>query len=382
MDEKALITEITGATEPPAPARRDWRIGCIGSGFIMKDCHLTAYRDMGFNPVAIASRTRGNAEACAELRGIPKVYDDWRALLEDDSLEIIDIAFPPHIQLDIVREAVKRPNIKGILCQKPIAMSLADCREIVRLGETAGIKIAVNSNMRYDQSMRALKYILGKGLLGTPVLGTIEMRAIPHWQDFLKEYDKLELFGMGIHHIDVFRYLFGDPESITAVCRTDPRSQFPHVDGITQYTYKYEDGMMATSLDDVWAWPNEPCEKDIYIKWRVEGTQGMATGAIGWPVYPARQPSTCRFTCKEYPNKWIEPKWDTVWFPDAFRGTMSSLMCAIENGEEPEISAADNVKTIACVEACYKSIKEERTVKLADVLASGMTGGRRGGIIC
>ena len=43
----------------PLPERKDWRIGCIGSGFIMNDCHLVAYSKAGFNPVAIASRTRG-----------------------------------------------------------------------------------------------------------------------------------------------------------------------------------------------------------------------------------------------------------------------------------------------------------------------------------
>ena len=208
-----------------------------------------------------------------------------------------------------------------------------------------------------------------KGLLGAPVLATVEMRAIPHWQEFLKQYDKLELFGMGIHHIDIFRYLFGDPERITALCRTDPRSQFPHTDGITQYTFQYKNNFMATSLDDVWAWPDEPCEKDIYIKWRVEGIDGMAIGTIGWPKFPEREPSTLRFTFKSYPNQWIEPKWDTVWFPDAFVDTMSSLLCAIEEDTTPEISARDNIKTIACVEACYRSIAEERSVTLEEILS-------------
>ncbi len=367
-DLKTLTQKIVDATLAPLPRRKDWRIGAIGAGFIMKDCQLVAYRDMGFQAEAIASADRAQSEAVAKEFGIPKVYDGWMELLQDDSLEIIDIAIPPHLQLEVVREAVKHPNIKGILCQKPISMSLADTREIVRLGDESGVKIGVNSNMRYDQSMRALKYVLDQGLLGAPVLGTIEMRAIPHWQEFLKSYDKLELFGMGIHHIDIFRYLFGDPDRITTVCRTDPRSQFPHVDGITQYTYQYDNGFMATSLDDVWAWPGDPCEKDIYIKWRVEGTDGMATGTIGWPLYPAREPSTFKMTCKAYPNTWIAPSWDTVWFPDAFRGTMSSLLCAVENGTEPEISAGDNINTIACVEACYASIREQKTVKLADIL--------------
>lgn len=360
--------KLVAATRYPSPARKDWRIGCIGSGFIMADCHLVSYRNAGFNPVAIASRTPAHAQAVGQRHGIPKVYDTWQELLEDDSIEIVDIAYPPDQQLGIVREAVKQPHIKGILCQKPLEMSLERAREIVRLGEENGKTIAVNSNMRCDQSMRALKYLLDSGELGEPVLATIEMRAIPHWQEFLKQYDKLEIFGMGIHHVDSFRFLFGDPAEITCVCRTDPRSKFPHVDGITQFTFKYDNGVMATSLDDVWAWPEEPCEKDIYIRWRVEGTEGMAEGTIGWPAYPEHCPSTIRFTSKNYPHRWIEPSWDTVWFPDAFEGTMSGLLRAVEQGCEPEISARDNVHTIACVEACYRSIAEKRTVALSELL--------------
>ena len=360
--------KLIAATKYESPARKDWRIGCIGSGFIMADCHLESYRNAGFNPVAIASRTPANAKAVAERHNIPKVYDTWQEMLKDDSIEILDIAYPPDQQLEIVREAVKCSNLKGILCQKPIEMSIENAREIVRLGEENGKAIAVNSNMRCDQSMRALKYLLDTGELGEPVLATIEMRAIPHWQTFLQEYDKLEIFGMGIHHVDIFRFMFGDPAEITAVCRTDPRTKFEHVDGIVQFTYKYDNGIMATSLDDVWAWPEEPCEKDIYIKWRVEGTEGMAQGTIGWPKYPDRCPSTLRFTSKRYPHQWIEPQWDTVWFPDAFEGTMAQLLRAVEKGAEPEISARDNVHTIACVEACYKSIAEKRTVALSELL--------------
>ena len=359
---------LEDATLPVMPVKKDYRIGCIGAGFIMRDCHLVAYRNAGFSPVAIASRTPEHAKDVAQMHEIATTYDSWEELARDESLDIIDIAYPPDQQPQIVMEAVKNPALRGILCQKPIAMDLAGARQISALGEQYGKKIAVNSNMRYDQSMRALKKLLDLGELGEVVLATIEMRAIPHWQTFLTEYDKLEIFGMGIHHVDAFRFLFGDPDRITCVCRTDPRSRFPHVDGITQYTYQYGSGLMATSLDDVWAWPEDPCMKDIYIKWRVEGTEGMAEGTIGWPYYPEPVPSTLRFTSRNYPGQWIEPKWDKVWFPDAFEGTMASLMRAIEQDTEPEISAKDNVKTIACVEACYRSIQEKRTVTLEEML--------------
>ncbi|AZN43082.1 Gfo/Idh/MocA family protein [Paenibacillus albus] len=360
--------DFAAVIKPEMPLRKDYRIGCIGSGFIMRDCHLVAYQDAGFNPVAIASRTYENAKAVAELRGIPKVHRTWEELVRDPEIEILDVAFPPDKQLEVVREAVKQPHIRGILCQKPLAMNSREAREIVELCEAAGIKIAVNSNMRYDQSIRALKAILDRDLLGQPVLATIEMRAIPHWQAFLEQYDQIEILNMGIHHIDSFRYLFGDPEKVTALTRRDPRTQFPHIDGISQYTFQYASELMATSLDDVWAWPGEGTEKDIYIKWRVEGLDGMATGTIGWPKYPEHSPSTIAFTTRQAPNEWIRPEWDSVWFPDAFQGTMAQLLRAVESGSEPEIGGRDNLRTMAAVDACYKSIAEGRTVHFKEVL--------------
>ena len=371
LSQQRVIERLQQATVPQLPGKKDYAIGCVGAGFIMADCQLKAYRDIGLNPIGITSLCMEQSEGVARRYDLPKVYPGWRELVEDPEVEIVDIAVPPDVQFEVVRHAVKQKHIKGILCQKPVAMSLEGARQIARLGEEAGIPIAVNSNMRYDQSMRALKCALDLDLLGEPVLATIEMRAIPHWQEFLKQYPMLEIYSMGIHHVDIFRYLFGDPAKITALCRPDPRTKFPHTDGIVQFTYQYAGGLMATSLDDVWAWPGEPAERDTYIKWRVEGTKGMADGAIGWPKYPEHTPSTLRLASRDYPHRWLRPQWETAWFPDAFRGTMAGLLRAVESGREPEISARDNITTIACVEACYASIREERTVTLQEILDRG-----------
>src|SRR5712691_2989910 len=95
---------------PRLPRKMDFGIGAIGSGFIMRDCHLVAYNNAGFRTLAIASRTPAHARSVAEQHGIPRVYDTWRELLEDPAIEIVDIAFPPDQQLDIVREAVRHPD--------------------------------------------------------------------------------------------------------------------------------------------------------------------------------------------------------------------------------------------------------------------------------
>lgn len=355
---------------PKLPPKTDYAIGCIGSGFIMRDVQIVAYKKAGFNVAAIASRTPQNAKAAAEARGINLVYDTWQELLDDPRIQIVDIAYPPDQQLGIVREAVKRKHIKGILVQKPSAMNYAEAKELIKLCDDAGVKVSVNQNMRYDQSMRGLKSILDQGLLGTPVLGTIEMRAIPHWQTFLRDYDRLTLLNMSIHHLDVLRYLFGDPERIFCSVAKDPRTQFDHRDGIALYILEYASGFRASAWDDVWTGPvREGSEGDIYIKWRVEGLDGMAHGHIGWPKYgDSDSQSTLEFTSKKYPGMWFKPKWKEVWFPDAFIGTMAQLMTAIQNNTTPELDAHDNLKTMALIDAAYKSFETRNSVAVADMM--------------
>jgi predicted dehydrogenase len=223
--------------------------------------------------------------------------------------------------------------------------------------------------MRYDQSMRALKSILDQGLLGRPVLATIEMRAIPHWQPFLRDYDRLTLLNMSIHHLDVMRYLFGDPERIFASATRDPRTAFPHRDGVVLYILEYANGLRASAWDDVWTGPvREGAPGDLYIKWRVEGEDGMAHGTIGWVKFgDSDSQSTIEFTTRQQPGMWFRPCWQERWFPDAFIGTMAQLMAAVQDGTEPEISGHDNLRTMALVEAAYRSIETRGSVAVAEI---------------
>ena len=355
---------------PQKPLRADFGIGAIGAGFIVRDVQLKAYADAGYRVTAILSRTPEIAREVAELRGIPRVYERIEDMLDDPAVEILDIAVPPDRQLEIVRQAVERGrHLKGILAQKPLAVTYQDAVEIVRLCRDAKITLAVNQNMRYDQSIVALKTLLARGDLGAPVLGTIEMRAVPHWQTWLREYRRLTLLNMSIHHIDCFRYLFGDPESIFVSVRKDPRTRFEHEDGISLYILEYADGLRATAWDDTWVGPRtERDDLKPYIKWRVEGTEGLAEGTIGWPHYPNRSPSTLTYTTAARPGLWITPRWPEVWFPDAFREPMTDLMNAIVSGTRPATDGVDNLNTMAIVEAGYRSIRERRAVPIAEIL--------------
>jgi predicted dehydrogenase len=350
----------------PMPRKRDFRIGVLGSGFIVNDCHLVSYRGAKFNPVAIASRTRGNAERVAERHGIKTVYDGYEQLLDDRSIEVLDMAVVPDVQLELIRGACERKTVKGILAQKPLAMNLEQAKEAVKLCEAAGIRLAVNQNMRYDPSVRATRRLLESGALGEPVFATIDMRGIPHFQPWQEALGWVTLRIMSIHHLDCLRFWFGEAERIFCSTLPDPRTKFAHTDGICTYTLEYSSGLRSVGIDDIWTGPaREGCPADISIRYRIEGTDGLAMGEVGWCKDPYTSPSTLRFARKG-DAEFNSVKLTGSWFPDAFAGTMAQLLVAIERGSEPAVGGRDNLKTMALVDAAYRSAADHRVVELRE----------------
>jgi predicted dehydrogenase len=374
QDEGMNVLELRYLPSLPGdPAR--YGIGVVGAGFIVRDCHLVAYKQAGFRVEAIHSRTRERAEEIAREREVPRVHATLEALLDDPAVEVLDLAVPPAEQVDLIRRILahgRRP--RGILAQKPLALSFMDACEVVASCQAAGVVLQVNQNMRYDHSVRALGELLARGVLGEPVLATIEMRAIPHWMPWSRGARSLSTYVMSIHHLDTFRYWLGDPERVLASTRPDPRTAFPHRDGINLTILEFASGARASAWDDVWAGPaREGAAADIGIRWRFEGTRGMARGTIGWPDWPQRVPSTIDYTTVEAPV-WHCPRWAEAWFPDAFSGTMAGLLSALERGVEPDIPGRDNLGTIALCEAVFRAATEHRVVLLDEITTSAAGG--------
>lgn len=351
---------------PPPPAGRELGIGAVGAGFIMRDCHLPAYAAAGYRVVGITSRTLEHARETAALHHVPRVYDTLEQMLADPAVEVVDVAVPPADQPGIIERILAKPGrVRGILAQKPLALDLATARGLVAACARAGVALQVNQNMRYDHSVRALKTLIERGDLGEPVLATIELRAIPHWMPWAEGGRSLSTFIMSIHHLDVLRYWLGEPERVMASTRPDPRTRFAHDDGINLYVLEFPGGGRASGWDDVWSGPaREGAAAASFVRWRYEGTRGLALGEIGWPGWPQRVPSTIDYTLADGKAQWQRPRWPEAWFPDAFAGTMGGLLDAIARDHEPDVSGHDNLKTIALCEAVLASAREHRVVRL------------------
>lgn len=345
----------------PEGKGRERGIGCVGAGFVMRDCHLVAYRRWGLNPAAITSRRREQASEAAALRGVPNVCETLAEMLALPEVEVVDVAVPPDQQRRVIEEVCRNGRfVKGILAQKPLGIDLREAAAIVEVCKQAGKRLLVNQNMRYDHSVRACKRLLDSGSLGTPVLATIELRAVPHWMPWQERQGWVSLRVLSIHHLDCFRYWLGEPERVYASVRSDPRTarRFEHEDGVCLYILEFPSGARALGCDDVWAGPGrEGAAADDFIRWRVEGTKGTAKGTIGWPSYPAHTPSTIDFTSTDWGATWFSPRWAEAWFPDAFAGPMAELLCCLETGVPSELDGAANLRTMALVEACYRSVR-------------------------
>ena len=109
----------------------------------------------------------------------------------------------------------------------------------------------------------------------------------------------------------------------------------------------------------------------------MEGTDGLADGTIGWPDYPNGSPSTLRYSCRATGGKWVGPSWTTRWFPQAFKGVMEQLQYAVKVGAEPELSASDNLKTMALVKARIPLSRREAIRKARRIQDLGITTRRR-----
>src|SRR5262249_43944589 len=104
-----------------------------------------------------------------------------------------------------------------VICQKPMATSLADAEAMVAACRAAGVPFFVHENWRWQRPLREMKALLDSGILGTPFRAHIAWRTgypVLENQPYLAELEEYVLSDMGTHILDVARFFFGEPERL------------------------------------------------------------------------------------------------------------------------------------------------------------------------
>ncbi len=346
------------------PPKHDYGIGIVGCGGIVNYAHLPAYKAQGLRVVTCYDQRREAAEKTARDHGIPRVAASLDELLADPDVEIVDIAITPWDQVRVAEQAIAAG--KHVLCQKPLASDYRDAVRLVATARRAGVKLAVNQQMRWDAGIRVSRQLIEQGALGEPADARIEVSVRTPWHmwPWMAESPRLEIMYHSIHYQDSLRYLFGDPVRVTSRHGRFP-GQPETGETRTVTVLEYANNLMTVVDVNHHNWSD-----DAYAIFRFLGTGGIITGTLGLLYdYPTGRVDTLRYQPNAEPRQWHEAALSTWWIPDAFAGPMASLMEAIQTGGEPLTSGADNVRTLQVVFAAYRSAEEGRTVSLDEIAA-------------
>jgi predicted dehydrogenase len=351
--------------KPALPVNKNMGIGIVGAGEIVEACHLPAYRMAGFHVMGIYDINFERAQKLAQQFGIEKVYTSMEQLLDDAAVAIVDLAVPAKIQPDLAQKVAEAG--KHMLCQKPLADSYEEAKSIAEACRKAGVKGAVNQQMRWSPGIRASHTIIRRGWLGELLQATIAVNVKQEFANWtwLREIETLEFMYHSIHYMDAIRFLFGTPEYIYAdgakfpgqLCKAETRTLL-HIKFPGEARGLIHDNHNHIATEDDW-----------YATYRFEGTEGIIKGTNGslynYPV--GREDTLSFFTKRLHEDYWFTPRLHGKWFPHAFMGTMGELMRAIEGNREPENSVEDNLLTMKMVFGAYMSMKENRPVYLSEM---------------
>ncbi len=333
--------------QPPMPRTYRPRIGVIGAGGIVS-AHLVAYRTAGWEVAAICNRTLFKAEAkAAEFALMARVTDHWQDVLDDPTIDVVDITLHPADRLPIMEAALRAG--KHVLSQKPFVLDLAEGRRLVALARENGMKLAVNQNGRWAPHLAYMREAVRAGLIGD----VISAHASIHWNHAwiagtpFEEVEDLILYDFGIHWFDFLRSVIGPRTETVFAIAARATGQTAAAPLLAQVMVQMVGGQASLIFDG--ATPHGPRDTTV-----ITGTKGTLTSDgpdLG-------QQSVMLTTAAGI----ARPQLSGTWFNDGFRGAMGALLVAIEDDTEPANGAEENLESLALAFAAIESRRNGRAV--------------------
>lgn len=202
------------------------RIAIVGAGFITRVGHLPGYRAAGADVVALCDIAEEPARKLAAQYGVPKVYGDWREMIARERPDIVSVCVPNVAHREIVLATLAAGA--HVLCEKPLATSVAEAREMFAAAERAGRRLMAAQNWRWDAGSRAIRRIVDTGDLGEIYYGeatALRRMGIPSWGVFHQKAQSHggALLDIGVHMLDLAVWLMGNPEPARVSAQTQRR---------------------------------------------------------------------------------------------------------------------------------------------------------------
>jgi myo-inositol 2-dehydrogenase/D-chiro-inositol 1-dehydrogenase len=331
------------------------RVGVLGAGRIGKvHAEHLAHRVAGARLVAVCDVQPGAAEACAARFGA-KAFTDPAAVLEDPNVDAVIICTSTDTHARFIEEAARAK--KHVFCEKPIDHDLSRIDRALLAAKSAGVKLQIGFNRRFDPNFRHVRETVAAGKIGKPLLVRITSRdPRPPPIEYVKVSGGMFL-DMTIHDFDMARYLAGaNVTSVFAVggARVDPKIGAAGDIDTAIVTLEFENGAFGT-IDN--------CREAVYgYDQRVEV---FGSGGVAWA--DNQTPHRTGRGDREGMHAPLPLDFFMDRYTESFIAEMSAFVACIRDGGEPPVTGEDGRVPVVMALAANKSLKEKRPVALAEV---------------
>ena len=315
---------------------------------------------------AVMDIDEAKAREVAGKYNVPKSYTSDTDLVNDPEVQAVYIATPVNVHARQVISAAEQG--KHVLCEKPLALEIKDCRRIVEACRDAGVKLGVGLMMRFHECHRAIKGAIETGKIGRPVMARAQLtcwypKIAGAWRQDPKLGGGGALMDLGVHTVDLLRMFLGEVESVTGFAENVVQD-YP-VDDSSVLLLKFRSGAQGV-VESFFNIPDAAAQNALEIY----GTKGciLAKGTIG-------QGSSGSFTIYSSTE---DKGYEAVQTRDAggmsvlkvspeavniYRAEIEAFADAILNDTDPPISAEDGIRSLAVVLAAYTSSAEGRAIR-------------------
>ncbi len=338
------------------------RFAVLGCGFWSK-FQIGAWTEVeGADLVAVYNRTKSKAEKIAGYFNVPRIYDDPDNLFSNENLDFVDIITDVDTHAIFVEMAL-RYGLKRIICQKPMAPDFKTAKRMVNSCTSAGAKLYIHENYRWQAPVRKYKQILDSGIIGRPFKARVSfLSGYPVFenQPFLKELDHFILTDMGSHILDVIRFLFGECEELW--CQTMAINKGLNGEDLATVMMKMKNGMPVYSELSYASVVEHDSFSTVHIL--TEGELGSAFLGPEFEIRVTTRKGTTSEVVKFPSYSWADP--DYIVNHESGIHVNRNIMNDMLGVAKAENTGQDNLETVRLIWACYESASSGKKIRIEE----------------
>jgi predicted dehydrogenase len=327
------------------------RFAAVGAGFWAR-YQLAAWREVpGAACDALCDRDRARAERLAAALGIPAVYTDPDEMLARERPAFVDVITTEETHAPLVHLALR--HRVPVICQKPMAPTRALAKAMVAAARAAAIPFLVHENFRFQPAMRAARRAIDDGRIGQPYRGRIQFVSgfCPFInQPNLKTLERFVLMDLGVHLLDLARFLFGEAETI--FCTTQKIHPDIRGEDVATVALRMKNGAAVTCELGL---AETPVEREHFPETFlfVEGTRGSLeiAGRSILRITTEAGTESRRIAPPRY--AWADPDYEVV--HASMVACNANLLAGLRGDAPAETTGEDNLKTLDLAFAAYES---------------------------